>query len=74
MGNNYNMGAIMADEKPDLTTPDGVRAYMSAATSEDDWNSRCEEVQGANGGDYPYFWCETILVSGIAQRTQKSWQ
>ena len=53
----------------DLTTPEGVTAHMSEATSEDDWNKRCDQVQAANGGNYPDFWYETVILSGLLDKT-----
>jgi len=51
-----------------LTTLQGVLAYMSQATSEGDWNNRCDEVKKANGGDYPSFWFLEMIASGEASR------
>ena len=56
-----------------LSTPEGVKAYMSQATSEADWNRRCDEVKRANGG-YPDFWYSTIVLSGVAASTASKWR
>jgi len=53
----------------DLATPDGVTAHMSESTSEDDWNRRCDEVKAANGGGYPDFWYEKVILSGLLDKT-----
>lgn len=58
---------------PNLTTPEGVKQYMSGSVSESDWNKRCDDVKRANGG-YPAFWFSTIIMSGFAARTQASWK
>ena len=57
----------------DLTTEQGVVDYMSASTSEENWNSRCDEVKAANGGDYPGFWYVTIMLSGLASKVFAKW-
>ena len=56
----------------DLKTPEGVKAHMGAATSEDDWNKRADEVKSANGG-FPSFWFATIMMSGLAAKTADKW-
>jgi hypothetical protein len=56
----------------DLTTEKGVVAYMSQATSEDDWNSRRDKVKAANGG-YPGFWYQAIILSGVFDATRLNW-
>jgi hypothetical protein len=52
-----------------LNTADGVKAYMSEASSEADWNNRCDAVKAANGG-YPSFWFETIIQGGVLANTR----
>lgn len=52
-----------------LTTSDGVVAHMSETTSEADWNKRCNEVRAANGGNYPSFWYEKVVLSGLLDKT-----
>ena len=49
----------------DLTTEQGVVSYMRAATSENDWNVRCNAVKQANDGNYPEFWYVAIVQSGV---------
>jgi len=49
-------------------------AYMAAATSKEDWNSRCDHVKKECGGEYPTFWYQAILRSGLAARTQELWK
>lgn len=51
-----------------LTTPEGVLAYMKQATSEADWNNRCDTIKKANDNDYPSFWFETMILSGEARK------
>jgi len=50
-------------------TPDQVAAFMSSATSAEDWDNKCDLVKEAFGGGYPSFWYQTILASGVAKRT-----
>lgn len=51
----------------DLTTPEGVAAHMKATSpgSSEDWDKRALEVLNANGGNYPSFWWEAVMVAGI---------
>lgn len=57
-----------------LTTREGLAAHMEAAKSEQDWNDRCDAVKEANGGDYPNFWWDTIMMSGLASRVSANWR
>lgn len=57
----------------DLTTDKGVVDHMSASTSEDDWNNRCDQVKAANGGNYPEFWFGKVIMSGLASRVATKW-
>lgn len=52
----------------DLTTEEGLVAYMSESQDEADWGRRCDEVKRVNGG-YPDFWFRTIIMSGLMNRT-----
>lgn len=52
-----------------LTTPEGVKTYMSQAANQADWNNRCDAVKAANGGDYPPFWYREIILSGLCDAT-----
>ena len=58
--------------KMNLTTKEGVVQYMSQATSESDWNRRCDEVKRHNGG-YPKFWYQVIILSGLAASVSSGW-
>lgn len=51
----------------DLTTVTGVQQYMRGATSESDWNDRCDKVKDANNG-YPDFWFTAIMMSRLASQ------
>ena len=56
----------------DLTTREGVLKLMESCQTEKEWNDNCDKVKAANpyGGypDYPNFWFEVILQSGVAYR------
>ena len=45
---------------------------MTSATSEKDWNSKCNQVKDACEG-YPSFWFSSIILSGLADRVRTSW-
>lgn len=62
-----------AQEMNTLKTPEEVRELMKSATSESDWNDKCDQVKKANGG-YPDFWYSTIILSGVLAETQAQWQ
>lgn len=48
----------------DTTTPESLLACMRTAQSQQDWNRLIENVvKPQNGGDYPNFWFETIVMS-----------
>jgi hypothetical protein len=49
-----------------------VLDLMESATSEQDWNDKCDQVQKACHG-YPDFWFPLIIVSGLAAKVQATW-
>ena len=44
---------------------------MTSATSESDWNAKCDQVQAACNG-YPPFWFGAIIRSGLAAKVAES--
>lgn len=48
-------------------TKEQVISLMSNATSEQDWNKKCDQVKATCGG-YPDFWYKEIVLSGLAGR------
>lgn len=71
-----NENITHGDEKKvgdDLTSEKGVVDHMSASTSEQDWNKRCDEVKAANGGGYPDFWYFKVIMSGLGNRVASKW-
>lgn len=74
-GYGANFVTIYEAGAPSLTadaTPDQLAAFMSASTSEHDWNARCKVVKATFGG-YPRFWFPAIILSGLAKRTANKW-
>ena len=55
----------------DLTTPAGVSAFMATSRNEAEWNDNCDAVKAANKG-YPNFWFDTIVLSGLMDKTLKA--
>ena len=49
-----------------------VVEYMQAATSEEDWNHRTDEVKRRFGG-YPDFWFAAIVQGGVMATAQMNW-
>ncbi len=45
---------------------------MNSATSESDWNNKCDQVKTAFNG-YPDFWFSSIVLSGLAGRVSAKW-
>ena len=52
---------------------DEVVALMMSSKSESEWNAHCDMVKKACGGDYPPFWYEAIVLSGVMRRTSAKW-
>lgn len=53
-------------------TQQQVVDLMNGATSESDWNNKCDQVKAACNG-YPDFWFGAIVLSGLASRVQSNW-
>ena len=51
-----------------------VVQLMSSATSAQDWDNKCDQVKAAWGGNYPEFWFQIIVMSGIAAQTAEKWE
>ena len=51
-----------------------VVELMRSATSEDDWNTKCDYVKGMNEGKYPDFWYSAIVLSGVFSETKATWK
>lgn len=46
--------------------------FMSQEISENDWNTRCDEVKRRCNG-YPAFWYSSIVQSGMMSKTEARW-
>jgi hypothetical protein len=55
-----------------LTTETGVVVLMKSSATPTEWNANCDKVKAANGGNYPPFWFQAVVLSGIAARTLKA--
>jgi hypothetical protein len=53
-------------------TQQQVVDLMSSATSESDWNDKCDQVKDSCNG-YPSFWYSAIILSGLASKVQANW-
>ena len=56
----------MADNTVTPMSRSEVVALMQSTTSEAEWNENCDIVKECNGGHYPPYWFESIILSGIA--------
>lgn len=54
-----------------MTEPEVV-ALMESSSNEQEWNDNADKIKATFGG-YPGFWWSAIMLSGIANRVQKSW-
>ena len=69
--NDDYVGGASSDEYDG--TEDGLRSYMEGATSQSDWNNRCDRVKKFHEG-YPDFWFPTVMLSGLANNVTKRWK
>ncbi len=46
-----------------------VVKLMESSKSENEWNSNCDKVKAAHNGQYPDYWFESIMSSGVAWNT-----
>lgn len=49
-------------------TRDEVTALMKSSKSEAEWNANCDKVKKACGGQYPGFWYEVVVLSGLVHQ------
>ena len=49
-----------------------VVELMKSSKTEKEWNDNCNKVKFIYSG-YPIFWYRTIVLSGVATETAKSW-
>ena len=53
---------------PDYTVEENVVELMESSKTRKDWNLNCDYVKWKNNGDYPDFWWNAIVVSGIREK------
>lgn len=60
-----------------MTTPtmtrDDVMTLMQSSQSNDDWNANTRKVKAAFGGQYPEFWYEDFIASGLTKSIPARW-
>lgn len=42
---------------------------MQSSQTVQDWNKNADTVKAAFNGDYPSWWYEAIIISGVADKT-----
>jgi hypothetical protein len=42
---------------------------MQSSQTVQDWNKNADTVKAAFNGDYPNWWYEAIIISGVADKT-----
>lgn len=47
----------------------GVIDLMKSSKSLQEWRLNCNKVKQAYGGDYPDYWYQEIILSGLCDRT-----
>lgn len=53
---------------------DQVASLMKSSNSEEEWNTNCDKVKAAFGGDYPSWWFATIVMSGLLAQCSLRWK
>lgn len=57
----------MEQEQPPLTKKEVV-ALMKSSGSDREWDDNCDTVKARNGGEYPSWWFEMIVTSGLLDK------
>jgi len=63
---------IFITNQKSIMTQQQVIDLMNSATSESDWNDKCDQVKDACQG-YPSFWYSSTILSGLASKVQAKW-
>lgn len=50
-------------------TKEEVVQLMKSSKNSNEWNLNCDKVKKAFGNNYPAFWYETIILSGLLDST-----
>lgn len=69
-----NVRPPVAANQVDLLDREQALTYLQAATSQADWDARVFEVRSANGEEYPNWWMDDVLVSGLSARMADRWK
>lgn len=46
-----------------------VVSLMESSETPAEWNKNCQIVKDAHGGEYPLYWFEAIIMSGVCDLT-----
>lgn len=60
------------EDNLDVSTPEKLAEFMSFSKNVNDWNIRCDIVKKVCN-DYPSYWFETIILSGLYNRVRSQW-
>lgn len=58
-------------ETPNIT--DSEIANLKATRSSIEWNSVCDGIKTARGGEYPPDWWSRIMMTGLAAQIHDAW-
>lgn len=47
-----------------MNESEGVE-LMKGSKTKDEWNANCDKVKKASGGQYPSWWYQKIILSGL---------
>lgn len=50
-----------------------VVKLMESSKNEVEWNNNCDKVKESYDGEYPDFWYDAIIISGVFNETKKDW-
>ena len=54
-------------------TKEEVLSLLWNATSEQDWNTKCDQIKKAHSGVYPGYWYQEVIMSGLLGTVQSTW-
>lgn len=60
-------------EELDLTTKDGVCALLNTCETLEDWDIHITAIKEANGGGYPDFWYDLVIIGGMCDSIITRW-
>ena len=64
----------MSDQSsPHVMDEQEVVDLMSMSRTAEDWRDNCDYVKMCFGGDYPTFWWQAIIQSGLADSILSRW-